>query len=181
MSGQGGRGRVLLIDGRSGSGKTELARGLGQAWPAAQLLRLDNLYPGWGGLEQGSLHVTENVLSSPRPRWQRWDWATESAAEWHELDPARPLIIEGCGALSGANRSLADFALWVELDEPTRRGRAHERDGGAFDPFWQQWAEQEDAFIARERPEELADEIVDGTDVYAGIERWAQLLGGRAD
>lgn len=154
------RAPVLLIDGRSGSGKTELASAIARDNPHAELLRLDNVYPGWSGLERGSAHVHSVVLTEHR--WQRWDWLTSESSEWHDLDPNRPLIIEGCGALSAANRSLANFGVWVEFDDTGRKRRAVERDGEKFLPHWDAWALQEDSFIERECPSALADLIVDG-------------------
>ncbi|MHA6667739.1 nucleoside/nucleotide kinase family protein [Homoserinimonas sp. A447] len=152
----------ILIDGRSGSGKTELAKRMALEIPGAQLVRLDDIYPGWDGLEAGSRHVHDHVLAASAPRWQRWDWTENSWAEWHPLDPSRPIIIEGCGALSRANRALADYGIWVELDEPTRKARALARDGDAYVPHWERWAAQEQAFIDRERPQQLADELIEG-------------------
>jgi uridine kinase len=149
----------ILIDGRSGSGKSDLARAMTAGWPEAQLVRLDDIYPGWDGLEAGSAHVARYVLSA-RPRWQRWDWVSGVPAEWHELDPDRPIIVEGCGALSRANRALADWGIWVELDDATRKQRALDRDGEAYAPHWDRWAAQELEFIERETPRALADEIL---------------------
>ena len=150
--------RVIVIDGRSGSGKTELATALA-ADTGAQVLRLDSVYPGWGGLAAGSALVPVILAAN---RWQRWDWATSRYAEWHELDPVLPLIVEGCGALSRATRVLATYGIWVELDDATRKTRALARDGEAYAPHWDEWAAQELAFIARENPAGLADEIVGG-------------------
>ena len=147
----------VLIDGRSGSGKTTLAAELVTIVPGAQLVRLDDIYPGWDGLQAASEHVFENVLSASSPRWQRWDWITDQPAEWTALDPQRPIIVEGCGTLSRQNAALADLRVWVELDEPTRKARALARDGETYAPHWDRWARQEDAFIARENPRELAD------------------------
>lgn len=129
--------------------------------PGSQLVRLDDIYPGWGGLEAGSRHVRDFILSAS-PRWQRWDWEDGTPAEWHVLDPSRPIIVEGCGALSRANRALAHYGIWVELDEPTRKARALARDGEAYAPHWDEWAAQEAAFIEREKPQELADQVVEG-------------------
>jgi len=151
---------VVLVDGRSGSGKSTVARELA-AGLDAELVRLDDLYPGWDGLEAGSRHVHDHVLAASGPRWQRWDWTTDRPAEWHELDPSRPLVVEGCGALSRTNRALASFGIWVELDVETRKRRALERDGEAYAPHWDRWAAQEDAFIAREHPRDLADVILE--------------------
>ena len=152
----------MLLDGRSGSGKSVLAASLAPALDA-QLLSLDELYPGWRGLEAGSTAVHETVLRAIDPGWVRWDWASESAEGWHPLDPHRPLVVEGCGALSRANRARATFGIWLELDAAERRRRFSERDAGRFDDHWDEWAAQEDAFIAREHPRELADLVIDET------------------
>jgi hypothetical protein len=49
----------------------------------------------------------------------------------------------------------------VELDAQTRKARALARDGAMYEPHWDQWAEQEQRFFDRERPDRLADVIVD--------------------
>ena len=153
---------IVLIDGRSGSGKTELGTLVADRL-GAQLVRMDDLYPGWGGLDAGSLAVVEDVLE--RHRWRRWDWATSSFAEEHSIDPARPLVIDGCGALSAASRALATLGVWVELNAERRKIRALERDGDSYAPHWDDWAKQEQAFIDREHPRELADLVVDGSRI----------------
>ena len=150
---------IILIDGRSGSGKTELATELAPRL-AAELVRLDDMYPGWEGLEAASESVRTDILDANR--WRRWDWSSGRPAEWHELDPARALVVEGSGALSRANRQLATLGVWVSLDETTRKARAMARDGAMYEPHWADWAAQEQRFIDRERPDSLADVIVRG-------------------
>ncbi|MCU1411985.1 MAG: ATP-binding protein [Rhodoglobus sp.] len=158
---------IILIDGRSGSGKTELATLLA-ARLGAQVVRLDDVYPGWDGLDAGSAAVP-GILSSGR--WQRWDWATSQPAEWHSVDPDRALIVEGVGAITRASLPLADHALWVELDGETRKERALARDE-YFAAHWDEWAAQEARLIAREDPRSLADSVVDGRAVEAFSLEW---------
>jgi uridine kinase len=149
---------IILIDGRSGSGKTELAKLLAETYPEFELVRLDDLYPGWDGLEAGSAAVPEIIRER---RWRAWDWSRDAPGEWHALAADRPLIIEGVGAISRASRPLADIAIWVELDDDTRKIRALERDGDAYAPHWERWAAQERAYLAREDPRSLASVIVE--------------------
>lgn len=156
---------VVLVDGRSGSGKTELARAMVAQKPALQLVRMDDLYPGWDGLEAGSQHVHDYILAAKIRRWRRWDWAAGEAAEWRVLDPSRPVLIEGCGALSRANWALSAYAVWVELDEDARRERVRARDGDTWADRWDEWAAQEQTFIDREDPASLADVVILGTEV----------------
>jgi predicted kinase len=148
---------VVLIDGRSGAGKTTLARDLAPLLDA-QLVSLDDIYPGWHGLQAGSAAVHETVLRDRDPGWRRWDWASARPAEWHPVDRSRPIVIEGCGALTRANRALASFGIWVELPAAERRARALEREPD-FAPHWGEWAAQERAHIADEHPRALADVV----------------------
>jgi uridine kinase len=161
---------VVLLDGRSGSGKTTLVLAIAAAYPGEiTVIRLDDIYPGWDGLQAASDHLHDVVLAplaaGEGARWQRWDWRADARAEWHDIDPTCPLLIEGCGALSRANRALASFTLWVELDSRERQRRAFARDGDAYRPFWDRWAAQEQVFIDREHPASLADVVIDGHSV----------------
>ncbi len=158
--------RRVLIDGRSGSGKTELARALVDGWPGAQLVRLDDLYPGWDGLDEASASVA-SILGTHR--WRAWDWAADAPGTWHELEASRPLVIEGVGAISSTSVGLVDVTVWVELDGETRKLRALLRDGEAYAPFWDRWAAQELAFMAREKPRALADIEVSGLDTETAL------------
>ena len=159
---------VVLIDGRSGAGKTSLAARVERLWPLAgrlQVVALDSLYPGWDGLDAGAERARELILI-PHGRgmlgtWRRWDWEAREDAESHAVDPALALLVEGCGVLTQASARLADLTVWVDGPAESRRHRALERDGDAFRPHWKRWAAQEDAHIARDDPRELADLVID--------------------
>ena len=161
---------IVLIDGPSGAGKSTLADALIARWPAdapPELVRLDHLYPGWGGLALGSRAVATELLAALRQtgtgRWRRWNWAAGHPAEWHEVHAGRPLIIEGCGALSQASARHADLAIWLTADDAVRKRRALARDRGAFDAHWDMWDAQFAEFVAQQRPLALADLILHAT------------------
>lgn len=146
---------IVLIDGRSGSGKSTLAARLAPLLDA-ELVRLDDIYPGWDGLRAGSNHVETCVLS-PHPRWRAWDWDAARPGQWHEIDASRAIVVEGSGALSRANRARATYGIWVELAASLRKQRALARDGDSYAPYWDRWARQEEEFAAAEHPLTLAD------------------------
>jgi gluconate kinase len=157
---QGASRIVVLIDGHSGSGKTTLATELSYALKA-QHVALDAFYPGWGGLEVGSAMV-RGVLDPENPGFRRWDWKRNEPAEWHKVNGKRDVVIEGSGSMSRTNRDLAMFGVWIRLDQLERKRRALARDGQMIHQHWERWAAQEQAFFARERPDTLADAIMDG-------------------
>lgn len=156
--------RTVLIDGRSGSGKTTLARQLSRGWASSVVVSLDDIYPGWDGLAWAVEHIRDHLLE-PRAlgragRWRRWDWAGGRPAEWHTVDPHQRVVVEGVGALTAANRALADLGIWLEAAEPDRKRRALLRDGETYAPHWDRWAKQEEEFIARHDPRAVADVVV---------------------
>lgn len=151
---------VVLIDGHSGSGKTTLATQLADRL-TAQLVSLEDFYPGWGGLEVGSAMV-RGVLDPANPGYRAWDWTTNRPGEWQPVDGTRDIVIEGSGSMSRANRQLATFGVWVRLDPAERKVRALARDGESIHQHWDRWATQEQTFFIRERPDTLSDAIVDG-------------------
>ena len=148
---------VLLIDGRSGAGKTVLARRLAAALPDATLVSLDDVYPGWDGLADGAAAVPGIIRHGG---WTRWDWVGDRPAATASVPRHGSLIVEGCGAISRKSRALADHAWWLDLDDAERKRRALDRDGDTYAPHWDRWAAQEVAYAAEEHPRELADLVI---------------------
>lgn len=161
------RATVVLIDGPSGSGKTDYAERLVADWTGPvppTLVQLDSVYPGWDGLQAASTQITEHLLrpfhAGSTARWRRYDWEAGRQAEWHVVDPAAPLVIEGCGTLSRANAALADRTIWVETGDAERKRRALARDGELYAREWDRWERQWRAFVGREQPRDLAGLVV---------------------
>lgn len=149
------RARVL-IDGPSGAGKTTLAQRLRAAWPGPiQLVSLDDVYPGWGGLAAGS-DAVPGLLDGSAPGYRRWEWQRGRPGGWVALEARLPVIVEGCGALTPASRARASYGIWVDADAAARRARALRREP-RFAEQWEAWAAQERAHCAAHRPWELAD------------------------
>ena len=151
---------VVLIDGGAGSGKTTLALQLSEQWPApqgVQVVSLDELYPGWGGLAAGSLAVTSLISGDG---FRTWDWRSNSPGHWRSLDLTQPLIVEGCGAITAPSRAVAGLAIWLEVDVSERRHRALARDGAEFAAHWDDWAAQEIVHWLANKPRDLADLVL---------------------
>jgi uridine kinase len=158
---------ILLIDGRAGSGKSTLADEvqneffrLGESAP--RVIHLDDLYPGWDGLQLGVEYLQRSVLTPLSKRevshYQLFDWARGERKEWREFAGGTPLIVEGCGAINRNSIESADLSVWLEETEEIRKARWMSREGN--DAHWAQWAAQELDFYARERSAELADRVI---------------------
>ena len=95
------------------------------------------------------------VALVPRYDWTAAAWGAPSA-----LEPPEVLIVEGVGA--GAQRAAAyeSVLIWMEAPASVRKKRALDRDGDTFAPYWDAWAAQEDAMLARERTPQRADLIL---------------------
>ncbi|WP_445997500.1 AAA family ATPase [Okibacterium fritillariae] len=157
---------VLLIDGPSGSGKSTLADELQASLSdtGAILIRMDEIYPGWVGLDESRTILARDVLSP----WRRgepsghalWDWAADRQSGWREIPAGHPLLVEGCGAASGWTSDPATVLVWVEASDDTRKRRALARDAGTFDAHWEMWDAQWRHYLARADYRARADAVI---------------------
>lgn len=165
--------RVIMIDGRSGAGKTTLAEQLAGELDA-QVLHMDDLYRGWNGLLDAPERL-ETALAAGQ--YRTYDWAAGRVNDTVKLAPQRPLIIEGCGSITAGTLAAARayakrtgahlrdgddvVALWLECPTHERKARALARDGDMFRPHWDDWAAQEERLLQREHSHDIADVRLD--------------------
>jgi len=152
---------LILIDGRSGAGKSTVAARVRDRWAGELIVvGLDELYPGWDGLAEGAemarTHILEPLADGRPATWRRWDWARDAPGAEVTTPANRPLILEGAGVLTPASAMLAPVRLWLDAPEDTRRQRALTRDGDAYRPHWERWAVQEEEHLRAHRPQQLA-------------------------
>jgi uridine kinase len=166
---------IILVDGRTGSGKTTFAAALqnllfqkGESAP--RVIHMDDLYEGWDGLQAGVDYLIRQILSPLSRRegasWQEYDWAAgERSGLWREFRGGTPLIIEGVGSLSRIAAEQADVTVWLEADQAVRQARiaARNAEGDGDGSWFAMWTAQEADFYAREKSEEIADKVI-GTD-----------------
>jgi para-aminobenzoate synthetase len=155
---------IIAVDGRSGSGKTRLATDLAallREHHSVRLFHLEDLYPGWDGLQTGLDHYVRSVLrplsEATEARWTPWDWDSGRAGTERTTSPAEIVLIEGVGSSCRQARRLLDASVWVDAPDTLRHSRALERDGQVYAPHWQRWADQEEAWLGRDDPRPRAD------------------------
>lgn len=157
--------RVVAVDGRSGAGKTTLARALAVALEAP-VVALEELYGGWDGLADGARRLVDDVLAplaaDGRVTVPRYDWPADRWEDGARLVRPAALVVEGVGAGSRAAARYLGLLVWVQLDDATRRRRALRRDRGAYEPHWERWAAQEETYLALDDPRSRADVVLEG-------------------
>jgi len=159
---------VVAIDGPSGAGKTTLARAvqpeLEPTGPVA-VVHMDHLYPGWDGLAQAPELLTTQVLEplsrGEQAAYRLWSWVRDAWAGTREVPQCRFLVVEGCGSSVQPAGSYAAVSVFVDADVALRRRRGIDRDGEAYRPKWQRWADQETALFAADATRERADLVLD--------------------
>jgi uridine kinase len=162
-----GATRVLAIDGRSGSGKSTIAREAAIAAGAATVA-MEDLYGGWHGLREGIDRLVRDVLA-PLSQGRdalaaRYDWVHGRWLEPVVLRAPALLIVEGVGAGALAAAPHLSVLAWVEVQDGLRRQRALARDGAIYTGHWEQWARQERDYMSADRTRARADVIIRATD-----------------
>lgn len=163
---------IIGIDGRSGSGKTVLSTALANNLRDAHnvtVLRLEDLYPGWNGLQSGmeifSHRVLPKLAAGETATYPTWDW---HSAESHEggpgetvtTSPTEVIICEGVGVGARANRELLDILIWLRVPDQVRYDRAMQRDGATYQPQWDNWAAQERHVLDQDQIYDEADLVL---------------------
>ncbi|HAY43332.1 MAG TPA: aminodeoxychorismate synthase component I [Micrococcaceae bacterium] len=159
---------IIALDGRSGAGKTRFAAALATLLGAEEtvsVLHLEDLYPGWDGLDQARelyAKLLPELAEGREVSWRSWDWEASGFGALSSFTPGRVVIIEGVGAAGIAAREHLDVSIWLEAPAVLRRERALARDGETYRPYWARWAGQEAAYLQAEAPQTYATIILDG-------------------
>lgn len=165
-----GETRLVCVDGPAGSGKTTLARAVRDAAAglgSVDLVQVDDLLDGWGGLVGAGRTLEDDVLAPLRQgrpgRYRRYDWHAARFAEEVPVAPVDLLVVEGVGSWRTSYASWVTTLVWVEAPRDLRLARWVARDGEALRAHWELWLTDETALFRREGTRERADMVVDGS------------------
>lgn len=155
---------VLCLDGRSGSGKSELATLVAASRPGTVVVRLDDLLAGWDGLPDLPSTVVRDLLA-PLSRgepasYRRYDWHAGALAERVELPSTHLLVLDGVGSGATLLQPWRSLLVWLEAPTSVRRDRGLARDGDSYAPHWEAWAHAEALHHRTEQTRERADLVI---------------------
>lgn len=169
---------IIGIDGCGGSGKSTLAAKLQKENSNVTVVHMDDFYhltslqPGKQSKSIGADVDWKRVLNQVlaplsqdiKGNYQRYDWNTDTLAEWHTVPVGGIVIIEG---VYSTRRELAgkyDLKIWVECPREIRLTRGLERDGEEARDTWENnWMISEDTYVKEHRPFGTANFVVSGT------------------
>jgi uridine kinase len=157
--------RIVAIDGPGGAGKSTLARLLARELDAP-IIETDD-FASWENpvdwwpelLERALKPLAAGKPASYRPA----SWGGEER-EQLLIEPAPFVILEGVTASRQAFRPFLAYSIWIETPRDLRLKRGLERDGEQARAQWEQWMEEEDRYVERERPADHADCVLNGDE-----------------
>jgi hypothetical protein len=183
----GSRPRILAVDGRSGGGKTTLATRIVEAVPRSAMVHTDDI-AWWHARFDWAPLLAEGVLEPVRRgeavAFRPPAWETRGREGAVEVPGGCDLVVvEGIGSSRVALGPLVDASVWVQSDIVDARERCIARDGGTEEAsrFFDDWASEEEPFLANDRPWERANEIVAGQRAVPYDERTEVLVSSLRD
>jgi uridine kinase len=155
--------RIVAIDGPGGAGKSSLANWLARELDAP-IIHTDD-FASWENPANWWSELIERALkplAAGKPTsYQPTSWGGKEK-EPLLIEPSAFVILEGVTASRQTFRPYLAYSIWIETPRDLRVKRGLERDGEQARAQWEQWMEEEDRYIERERPAEHADRVLRG-------------------
>ena len=168
-----GRVKFIAIDGHGGSGKTTLATLLSEKFKA-EVIHTDD-FASWDNPSNWWPLVIKHIFEPISLGAEVLNYNRSSWEENHKPEPvvnqpvADVMILEGVSSSRKEFRDFLSLSLYVDAPKEICLERGINRDSQTsfgreeLMQRWEKWFEQEELYIARDKPKEYADIVVDGT------------------
>ncbi len=173
---------LVALDGRSGTGKSTLARISGEALDAL-VIDGDDFYSGgtgdfWDGMgpeEKVELAIDwrrqREVLERLRRRlvavWRPYDWEADDGRLGAPVSggPAEVVILEGAYSAPPELADLLTLRVLLDVPRDVRRARLLRREGARYRAEWEsRWADAEDLYFGTRMPRGAFDLVIADDD-----------------
>ncbi|MEN9389343.1 MAG: hypothetical protein RLY61_427 [Candidatus Parcubacteria bacterium] len=172
--------RLVALDGRSGTGKTTIAKHIASRLDGVVILA-DNFWIG-GPDEEWDLRtpqekseqaidwkrirmdVLEPLLAGKPASWHPFNWKAGEGLDEEpiEAQPTKLVILDGAYSSRPELQDIIDLSVLVEVpDDNNRRGRLINREGKEYMDDWhKRWDPAEDYYFSKVRPKSSFDMII---------------------
>jgi uridine kinase len=171
---------IVGIDAPGGAGKSIFTCALAKRLSRCTIVQMDDFFlPSWeripGNPRKKPIgadfdwlrvfsQVLEPLLSERDGNYQRYDWGSDTLAEWHTVPTGGSVLVEGCYAMRNELIPAYDFTIWLECPRNIRLARGIARSGESIRARWENdWMIAEDLYREEQRPYERADLVVDSS------------------
>lgn len=158
------RQKTLLVgvDGCGGSGKSTLANRIRDGFRDVKIVQMDDFYfKNTFDLERVKKQVLQPLSKNLTAEYQRYDWQTQTLAEWRKIEIGGTVIVEGVHSIHSKLSDFYDYKIWLDCPREIRFQRGIERDGESMREKWENdWMPAEDFYIKTDLPRERADLII---------------------
>ena len=163
---------IIAIDGMCGSGKSFLAREIGEML-GIPVFHMDDYYLPFDRRPEDWLHICAGNMDLQRMESEVLRQLSagetvhsyryicrEDRREPHDEEPADFAVIEGTYSLHPQLRSYYDLRIFMTVSEREQMIRLREREGSNYRNFLTKWIPMEKLYFQTMYPEEYADIMV---------------------
>jgi uridine kinase len=161
---------IVAVDGCGAAGKSVFAQRLGAAL-SCPIVHTDD-FASWNHpLDWHERAVDElftPLAAGRRAVFRATDWIHGAVGDFVTVEAAPTVIVEGVASSRRAFDRFLAFRIWIDAPRDERLRRGIERDAAHWTSprdirqQWLEWMRAEDDYVANERPDELADLVVNG-------------------
>ncbi len=170
--------KLIAIDGKSGSGKTSLAKGLAKIidcnvfhmddfFLTPDLRTQDRLNEIGGNVDyiRFENEVLKKIIAQESFRYQKFSCSDFSMEESEEIFPKKINIVEGCYSMHPSLTNYYNFKIFMDVDFQLQKERILKREGSEkLNRFLEEWIPKENLYFQTFNIKDSSDLIINNNE-----------------